>query len=123
MTIIRIFAAVAVLLIAGCSAPIHEPKSLVVTPKYSVSVSWQTVNQNTDNEIITDVAGYIVRWGQRSGSYENAKFVVGGQVSSAVLEGLTEGQYYFVVTAVTESGVGSAPSQEMGIDVGPEVSQ
>lgn len=63
MTIIRIFAALAVLLITGCSAPIHEPKSLVVTPKYAVSVSWETVNQNTDNETITDVAGYIVRWG------------------------------------------------------------
>ncbi|MCP5326248.1 MAG: fibronectin type III domain-containing protein [Oceanospirillaceae bacterium] len=123
MTIIRIFAAVAVLLIAGCSAPIHEPKSLVVTPKYAVSVSWETVNQNTDNETITDVAGYIVRWGQRSGSYDNAQFVPGSTISSAELQGLTAGQYYFVVTAVTESGVESEPSQEMGIDVGPEVSQ
>jgi Fibronectin type III domain len=71
----------------------------------SVSLSWY---RNTDS----DVAGYVLYYGNTSGNY-STRVTVGTNTTTTVT-GLKEGMTnYFAVTAYNSAGVESAPSGEL----------
>ncbi len=80
---------------------------------YSATVQWQAPTHNTDGTPITDLAGYRVGYGTSPGSYTTSLNVAGAMTTSAVVEGLGAGSYYFVVQAVTNAGDVSDFSNEV----------
>ena len=77
----------------------------------SLSLAW-------DASPDSSVVGYIVEWGESSGSYTDEVDV--GNVTTATIDGLADGQtYYVIVRAYTSDGTQSGPSnQAVGVATG-----
>jgi hypothetical protein len=67
-----------------------------VTGNGTVSLTW-------DESADLDVVGYIVRYGQKSNSYQNPTFL--GKVKSAEIKNLQQGDWYFTVVPIKEGNV------------------
>jgi Fibronectin type III domain len=79
-----------------------------------VNLAWEAPTTSAEASPLTDPAGYIVYVGQSSGSYDFTLDV--GNVSSVTLNGLEEGQIYYVtVTAYDAGRVESDFSNEVSI--------
>jgi len=78
------------------------------TTSTSASLSWSPADDST-------VAGYKVYMGSSAGAYGPPITV--GNVTSYVLNNLAIGTYYFVVTAYTNTGTESLPSNEVSKSV------
>ena len=70
----------------------------------SVTLSWQPPTQRTDGSPLTNLAGYRIRYGTAPGNYPNTRQIANAGVTTAVIENLPAGTYYFVVTAYDTSG-------------------
>ncbi len=78
----------------------------------SVIVSWDANSES-------DLAGYRVYWGDRSGRYQEDVYV--GNVTSHRISDLRpDRRYYFAVTAVDHAGNESAFSDEVNITLPPD---
>jgi hypothetical protein len=62
-----------------------------------------TVSLTWDESVDSDVSGYIVRYGQKSNSYQNPTFF--GKVKSAEIKNLQPGSWYFTVVPIKEGNV------------------
>jgi hypothetical protein len=62
---------------------------------YSVTLRWRAPTQNLDGTSITDLKGYHVAYGTASRSYDTWLYIGGANVTSAVIQGLPRGQYFF----------------------------
>lgn len=80
---------------------------------YSATVQWQAPTLNTDGTPVTGLAGYRVGYGTSPGNYTTTLNVAGAKTTSAVVEGLGAGSYYFAVQAVTTAGGVSDFSSEV----------
>jgi hypothetical protein len=78
---------------------------VVGTATGSASLSWIPPTSYTDGSPMTP-ASYKVYWGSSQGSYPNVVSVSGG-LSSYVVDQLTPGTWYFVVTALDQAQVES----------------
>jgi hypothetical protein len=86
---------------------------IVVAPtSNSVTLSWRAPTQNVDGTGLTDLMGYHVAYGTASRSYDTLLYIEGASVTSAVIEGLPRGQYFFAVKAVNSAGTTSDFSNE-----------
>lgn len=74
----------------------------------SALLSWTPPTENTDGSPLTNLNGYKVYWGPSAGSYSNT-VTLNNQpgLSSYVVDNLTPGTWFFVVTALSTSGVES----------------
>lgn len=81
----------------------------------SVMLHWTAPALSVDGSLLDDLAGYRVRWGHESGRYDNARSVTGAETTSATVEGLSPGTYFFAVTAVDMSGNESTSSNEVEV--------
>ncbi|UCH81748.1 MAG: fibronectin type III domain-containing protein [Nitrospiraceae bacterium] len=78
----------------------------------SVTLSWTAPKTNADGTAITDdLAGYIVYYGQESGSYTDTVDI--GNYTSAFISNLTSGTWCFSVTAYDYAGNESDVSEEV----------
>jgi len=85
-----------------------QPASALIASPQGVGIVTLTWNPSVSG----DVAGYKIHMGTSSGVYTTV--INAGSVNQYVVTGLTSGQtYYFVVTAVSASGVESAFSNEV----------
>ena len=76
----------------------------ILTPAVaSLTVAW-------DSSLDFNVVMYIIQWGETSGVYTDARDV--GNVTQARVDGLVEGQRYYVVCSYTAAGTRSIPSDE-----------
>jgi hypothetical protein len=82
---------------------------------HSVTLSWLPPLENEDGSALTDLAGYKVRYGQRSGDYNTEINVTNVGLTTWIVEGLVPSTYFFVVTAYNASGIESAFSDEAHI--------
>jgi len=71
---------------------------------------WTKPTSNEDGTPLTDLAGYKVRYGASPGSLNQIVDVSGAEVTSASIEGLAAGTWYFSIASYTSSGVESAPT-------------
>lgn len=77
----------------------------------SATVSWNPPTENTDGTALTDLAGYRIRYGQAPNQLTNVVTINNVGVTSAVIENLGPGTWYFGVVAFNDEQVESAISQ------------
>jgi predicted phage tail protein len=89
------------------AAPAPAPAPAPAT--YSATISWALPQLNTDGTSLADVVGYQIAYGT---SQTNLTQVVttGASPTSATIDGLAAGTYYFSVTTLNSSGGASATS-------------
>lgn len=123
-----IWAAILVLLAAGCSdnstsispanrAPAATPSPTPGTPAPaptpstgSATLRWQAPTETSDGQPLTDLAGYRVYYGLASFKLDRWLMISDPADTSAVITGLSTGTWYFAVTAFTRQGVESSMS-------------
>jgi hypothetical protein len=77
---------------------------------YNISVSWTTPLRNTDGSSLTDIAGYVVRYGTSPSNLSKSLPQQGAGVTSATITGLPAGTYYIAVATVNSAGITSGVS-------------
>lgn len=76
----------------------------------AATVSWAIPTLRTDGSPLTNLAGFRVYYGTTPGALTTRMDITNPTVSSAVVNNLTSGTWYFAVTAVDSTGVESAQS-------------
>jgi hypothetical protein len=86
------------------------PFSITVTPvaSGSATLSWMPPDETTAGDPLTNLAGFNIYWGTEIGDYPNVAEIRAPGLSSYVIEHLTPATWYFVLTAVSASGMESA---------------
>lgn len=84
----------------------------------SAQASWTPPARNTDGSALTDLAGYRLYWGTSEGNYTSSVAIDNPGLTRYVLEQLTPGTYFFVLTAVNTLGVESPRSNVASKTVG-----
>lgn len=79
----------------------------------SLALAWAAPQTNDDGTPLTDLAGYRIYYGSRSGSYGHSVAVDDPAALSHRLESLAPGTYYVVVKAVNSAGAQSIASPEV----------
>jgi hypothetical protein len=78
----------------------------------TVTLSWTPPTTNSDGTPLVDLAGYRIVYGTASRTYTQSLTIGAPAVSSAMIEGLAQGTWYFAVKAYTAAGVESDLSNE-----------
>jgi hypothetical protein len=98
---------------AGCRSEPTDPQA-----SGHVTLTWTAPSENEDGSPLVDLAGYRLYWGRSAGGpYPHTARVSDPAQRSYVIEGLADGEWYFVVTAVSESEEESALSGEASIRI------
>ncbi|MFZ3091178.1 MAG: fibronectin type III domain-containing protein [Nitrospirota bacterium] len=88
----------------------------------SVTLTWDAPTTNSDNTALTDLSGYRVYMSTTSGQYNSGNIVknnipasssTGGVTETTTVDNLTNGTYYFIVTAYDIYGNESGNSNEI----------
>ena len=77
----------------------------------SVTLNWTPPTENTDGSTITNLAGYRIGYGTSVNNLSKTISLMNPGLTSAVIESLTAGTWYFAVRAVNSAGVESDYSQ------------
>lgn len=97
--------------IAVAAAPTPPPPTSPAPPVTgSATVSWQAPTQNTDGSGLTNLAGYRIVYGTNQNSLDRTVTISNTGTTTYVIEGLTEGTWYFAVRAFNAAGTESANS-------------
>lgn len=86
----------------------QSPASSPATTDKSADVSWTPPTANTDGSALTDLAGYTIYYGTSPGSLIQTVNVPNAGASDYVVQGLTQGTWYFAVAAYTNTGLQSS---------------
>jgi hypothetical protein len=89
------------------------PFNIVVTSTTttgSATLSWQPPTENADGSPLTNLAGYVIRYGTKSDALALEVRIGNPGITTSMIEGLTPATWYFTVSAYTAAGVESAPS-------------
>lgn len=78
----------------------------------SATLSWSVPTERTDGTPLTNLAGYNLYYGQTSGDYANKIEVNNAGVTSYMVDNLSTGSWFFVITAFDADGHESNPSNE-----------
>jgi len=81
----------------------------------SVLVSWDAPTTRTDGSLLTNLAGYRIHYGTASGSYTQMVNVDNPSLNSYAVDNLTNGTYYFSVTAYDDTAMESDYSLEVSV--------
>ena len=81
-----------------------EPPAQTPPPGIA-SVSWSKPTQNTDGSPLTDLAGFIVRYGTDAAALSSLISVISPSATGAQIENLDPGNWYFEVAAITTANV------------------
>jgi Putative Ig domain len=76
----------------------------------SATLSWQPPTQNADGSPLTNLAGYVIRYGTKVDALTLEVRIGNPGITTAMVEGLAPATWYFTVSAYTSAGVESAPS-------------
>jgi hypothetical protein len=78
----------------------------------SATMSWTIPTERTDNTPLNNLAGFNIYYGQTSGDYGNKMTVSNPGLTTYMVENLSSGPWYFVITAFDANGLESNPSGE-----------
>lgn len=85
-----------------------QPVSSTAAPtNKSADVSWTAPTKNTNGSALTDLAGYRIYYGTNPSALSQSINVQNAGATDYVIQGLTQGTWYFAVTAYTNTGVQS----------------
>jgi Putative Ig domain len=76
----------------------------------SATLSWQPPTENADGSPLTNLAGYVIRYGTQSGALTLQVKISNPGITTAMIEDLAPAKWYFTVSAYTSTGVESMPS-------------
>ena len=79
----------------------------------SAALTWVAPTVNSDGTPLTDLAGYVIRYGTTSSSYSNNVRVTDPSLQSYTVQNLASGTYFFAVAAFDASGNTSADSNQV----------
>jgi hypothetical protein len=77
-----------------------------------VTINWQPPTENMDGSALTNLSGYNIHYGTKSGDYTQTVSVSNPGLATYVVDNLSPGTYYFTVAAVNSSGTESPLSSE-----------
>jgi hypothetical protein len=78
----------------------------------SATLSWQPPTQRTDGTPLVDLAGYRIMYGTSSSNLSNRVTLNNAGLTSYVIENLSQGTWYFAMTAFDAAG---AESDQSGV--------
>jgi hypothetical protein len=84
---------------------------------HSVTLSWLPPMQNEDGSALTNLAGYRIVYGTKSGEYSKSIAVATAGLTRFAVENLDSGNYYFALIAVNSQGIASTQSQEVAVNL------
>ncbi|MAT84451.1 MAG: hypothetical protein CMD39_09200 [Gammaproteobacteria bacterium] len=97
----------------SCDGPGGSAVAMIsVAISDTVSLNWQAPTENTDGSLLTDLSGYRIYYGLRSGDYTDSVLIGAAASTSHALE-LVSGEYYFAMTALDAEGNESGYSNEV----------
>ena len=76
----------------------------------AATLTWLPPTENIDGSPIDDLAGYRIRYGRLAGELTELQSIPNPGITSAVVENLASGTWYFTVSAYNTSGVESESS-------------
>ncbi len=104
---------------SGITIKVSESTASATLPQFSIAVasaaaaagnatlSWAKPTQNTDGSPLTNLAGYVVRYGTRAAAL-NSQISIGSANSTSVeISNLAAGNWYFEVAAINSASVES----------------
>jgi len=83
---------------------------VVGTATGSFAVSWMPPTERSDGSVLTNLAGYKIYWGTARGDYPNSVTLRTPGLAAYVIEDLSPGTYYLVMTALDADGIESGYS-------------
>jgi hypothetical protein len=86
----------------------------------SASLSWQRPTMNEDGTPLTNLAGYVIRYGRSPASLTNRVELSNPTLNAYVIDGLGTGIWYFSVSTITTSGTESAPGPVVSKNISSE---
>jgi hypothetical protein len=84
--------------------------NVVGTATGAITLNWMPPTERSDGSALTNLAGYKIYWGTAQGEYPNIVTINSPGVASYMIEQLSPGTYYLVMTAYDASGVESGRS-------------
>jgi hypothetical protein len=97
----------------GLAESVLGPFDITVTSTAasgSATLAWQPPTENVDGTPLTDLAGYVIRYGTTTDALDQVLRVPNPGITSSVVEGLMPATWYFSLSAYNSAGVESAPS-------------
>lgn len=76
----------------------------------SATLRWLPPTENVDGSPLTNLAGYVIRYGNSLAALSRELRVSSPDITSAVVENLGSGTWYFTVSAYTSTGAESSAS-------------
>lgn len=102
------------ILITACSDTTNTTVALGVDDDlHSLEITWQPATHNVDGDELGTIEGYIIKWGQVSGSYPNSLIISDTSPATTSIGNLAAGDYFFVMQTLMPSGLISDYSNEM----------
>ena len=83
----------------------------------SATLSWEAPTTRSDGSPLTNLAGYYIYYGRMSGVYDYEIRIDNPGITTYVIENLTPGTWYFVLTSFDSDDIESDYSEEVVIEV------
>lgn len=83
-----------------------------------VTLTWQIPSEDVNGDPIDNVDAFKIYYGVNQGNHDYSITVTDGQATSHTINNLSPGNYYFAMVAITDTGMESALSNEMFLQVG-----
>jgi hypothetical protein len=74
--------------------------------------------QNEDGSTLTDLSGYVIRYGKDAAALDQSVRISSPGITSAVVEELDAGTWYFTLSAVNAAGVESRATEKVSKSIG-----
>jgi hypothetical protein len=91
--------------------------NVVGTATGSIMLNWLPPTERSDDSALTNLAGYKIYWGTEEGDYPNTVTISTPGVTSYMIEQLSRGTYYLVMTAFDAAGVESGRSSAVAATI------
>ena len=102
---------------ATSQASTNSDTNLPTASSGAITLNWTAPTENTDGTPLTDLSGYDIHYGTKSGNYTQSVSVSNPGIATYVVDNLTPGTYYFSVSAVNSTGTESPLSSEVAATV------
>jgi len=76
----------------------------------SVTLNWTPPTQNDDGSMLTDLAGYEVRYGKDQANLDRSVQLTNPSLNTYVVDSLTSGTWFFAVRSINRIGTSSVMS-------------
>jgi hypothetical protein len=91
--------------LSGFSIVVADP-----APAGTATLSWVPPTQNVDGTPLTNLAGYRVVYGQSSADLTSSLNIPNPGITTAMIESLASGTWYFAIKAYTTDSIESSLS-------------